>query len=237
MTRIPFQKTDIQEFKGIAKRLFRGLDLIDHKNPDRMRELVAKVFGYNDFHEVIKAAEDVIPAPAAPITRFDIRLVAADGLVKVANIPFVEAWLRAGRARLYGLSIDQFTVEALRSARLKARGVAASSHLAQDIGVSTPKWHDEQLRFFRNRAPSFELCVKHKVAAFHWGTFTVLYDAILSSRFKEAIINQMACLMLAPMMPSTPTFARPSFPNAGFHSRNSSRTGSRSQIMRQSGCM
>ncbi|WP_116827714.1 MULTISPECIES: hypothetical protein [Pseudomonas syringae group] len=189
MTRIPFQKTDIQEFKGIAKRLFRGLDLIDHQNPDRMRELVAKVFGYNDFHEVNKAAEDVIPAPAATITRFDIRLVAADGLVKIANIPFVEAWLRAGRARLYGLSIDQFTVEALRSARLKARGVAESSHLAQDIGVSTPKWHDEQLRFFRNGAPSFELCVKHKVAAFHWGTFTVLYDAILSSRFKEAIIN------------------------------------------------
>lgn len=188
MTRIPFQKTDIHEFKGIAKRLFRGLDLIDHKNPDRMRELVSKVFGYNDFHEVNKAAEDVILAPAAPITRFDIRLVAADGLVKVAKISFVEAWLRAGRARLYGLSIDQFTVEALRSARLKARGVAESAHLVQDISVS-PKWHDEQVRFFRNGAPSFELCVKHKVAAFHWGTFTGLYDAILSSRFKEAIIN------------------------------------------------
>ncbi|KPC02089.1 hypothetical protein QO021_29915 (plasmid) [Pseudomonas amygdali pv. lachrymans] len=189
MTRIPFQKTDIQEFKGLAKRMFRGLDLIDHKNPDRMRELVAKVFGYNDFHEVKKCADDVISPPVASITRFDIRLVAADGLMKVANISFVEAWLRAGRARLYGLSIDQFTVEALRAARLKARGVVESSHQVLDSSVTLPKWHDEQQRFFRNGAPSFELCVKHRVAAFHWGTFTAVYDAILSSRFKEAIIN------------------------------------------------
>lgn len=189
MTRIPFQKSDLKEFKGLAKRLFRGLDLIDHKNPDRMRELVAKVFGYIDFHEVKKAAEDVTYAPTAPITRFDIRLVAADGLVKVAKISFVEAWRRAGRARLYGLSFDQFTVEALRSARLKTRGVAESPHLVRDVGASSPKWHAEQLRFFRNGAPSFELSVKHKAAAFHWGTFTGLYDAIVSSRFKEAIIN------------------------------------------------
>lgn len=189
MTRIPFQKSDLPEFKDLAKRMFRGLDLLDHNNPDRMRELVAKVFGYNDLHEVYKCVINVMSPPVGPLTRFDIRLVAADGIMKVANIPFVEAWMRAGRARLYGLSIDQFTVEALRSARLKAHGVAESLHPAQGTSVTRPKWHAEQLRFFRNGAPSFELCVKHKVAAFHWGTFTGLYDAILSSRFKEAIIN------------------------------------------------
>ncbi|MFK3607720.1 hypothetical protein A7D21_27330 [Pseudomonas sp. AP19] len=189
MTRIPFQKSDIQEFKGLAKRMFRGLDLLDHKNPDRMREMVAKVFGYNDLHEVYKCFGTLMPPPAAPITRFDIQLVAADGLRKVANISFVDAWLRAGRARLYGLSIDQFTVEALRAVRLKARGVSEDLGQVKDISQSSPKWHDEQLRFFRNGAPSFELCVKHKEAAFHWTTFTGLYDAILSSRFKEEIIN------------------------------------------------
>ena len=189
MNRIPFQKSDIKEFKGIAKRLFRGLDFVDQKNPDRMREMVAKVFGYNDLHEVNECVGNKVSPPAGPITRFDIQLVAADGLMKLTNISFVEAWLRAGRARLFELSIDQFTVEALRDERLKARGIVVNPTLAPDIRVPSHNWHDEQARFFRNGAPSFELCVRRQGVAFHWGTFTSVYDAIMSSRFKEQIIN------------------------------------------------
>ena len=189
MIRIPFQKSDIKEFKGLAKRLFRGLDLVDQNNPDRMREMVAKVFGYNDLHEVNECAGNEVSPPAGPITRFDIQLVAADGLMKLTNISFVEAWLRAGRARLFGLSIDQFTVEALRAERLKARGIVVNPTLAPDIRGASHNWHDEQLRFLRNGAPSFELCVRRQGTAFHWGTFTSVYDAIMSSRFKDQIIN------------------------------------------------
>lgn len=186
MKRIPFKSSDINKFKGIAKQLFRGLDLVAHQNPDRLRELVAKVAAYNDLYEVNACVGKQPFPPVGSITRADIQLAFAHGVCKITGMPLMEAWRRAERSRLRDLSIDGITVEAQLEI---ARG--SNGDTTKQKQATGQSWHDEQLRLFKLGAPSFELTVRRDGRAFHWASFTALYDAIRASRFEHAIVDPL----------------------------------------------
>ncbi|MBM5458831.1 hypothetical protein H8F21_14780 [Pseudomonas sp. P66] len=192
LKRLPFQSDDIREFVGIARRLCRGLNIAVTKNADLAREVVAKACLYNDMHEVRSSIGRVPYPTVGSITRADVQLLVAYGFQRHTEIPFLEAWQRAGRARLRGLSIDQVTVERQREERFKARGLKGDQDaITSAQRPATNNWHDDQARFFKHGAPSFDLCVRPDGRAFHWEAFTAVYDAIRSSRFERSIVDPL----------------------------------------------
>lgn len=191
LKRLPFQSDDIRKFVDIARRLSRGLNISETKNADLAREVVAKICLYNNLHEVRASIGRVPFPPVGSITRADVQLLVAYGFQRYTGIPFPEAWQRAGRARLRGLSIDQVTVERQREERFKARGLKGDQDANTSAQCPTKNWHDDQARFFKHGAPSFDLCVRPDGRAFHWGAFTAVYDAIRSSRFERSIVDPL----------------------------------------------
>lgn len=189
LKRLVFQQSDLREIPGIVKRLCRGLDLAATGNPDLLREVFAKLSAYVDMHEFIACLGRGPFPPAGSITRADIQLLFAYKLHVLASIPFMQAWLRAGRARLRGLSIDQFTVERQQEDRLKAIGLKGDQQAAKEAQPTARSWHAEQDRFFKLGAPSYDLCVRPDGRAFNWADFTALYDAIRASRLERSIID------------------------------------------------
>jgi len=189
LTRLVFLQSDVREFAWIVKRLCRGLDFAKNLNADQLRELFAKLSFYNDFHD-LRACLGRGPVPAVgSITRADIQLLFAYKLHLRADIPLVDAWLRAGRARLRGLSFDQYTVERQQEDRLKAQIEIADQQGEVETGLPGVNWHEEQGRFFRLGAPAYDLCVRRDGRAFNWACFTAIYDAIRGSRLERSIVD------------------------------------------------
>ncbi|HCF6328804.1 TPA: hypothetical protein NII06_003465 [Pseudomonas aeruginosa] len=187
--RIVFLRSDVREFVGIVKRLYRGLDILNTQNPDRLKERFAKLAMYSGIHELF-ACLGRGPFPAAgSITRADIQLLFAYQLHLDADIPLVDAWLRAGRARLRGLSFDQYTVERQQEDRLKGQCEIADQQGETETGLPGVNWHEEQARFFRLGAPAYDLCVRQDGRAFNWACFTAMYDAIRGSRLERTIVD------------------------------------------------
>ncbi|HDS0956900.1 TPA: hypothetical protein QDZ28_000545 [Pseudomonas putida] len=189
LTRLVFLQSDVREFVGIVNRLCRGLDLAKNLNADQLRELFAKLSFYNDFHDLRAClGRGRVPAVGS-ITRADIQLLFAYKLHLRADIPLVDAWLRAGRARLRGLSFDQYTVERQQEDRLKAQIEIADQQGEVETGLPGVNWHEEQARFFRLGAPAYDLCVRQDGRAFNWACFIAMYDAIRGSRLERSIVD------------------------------------------------
>ncbi|WP_137187863.1 hypothetical protein [Pseudomonas asiatica] len=187
--RLVFLRSDVREFVGIVKRLYRGLDTLNTQNPDLLKERFAKLALYSGMHELF-ACLGRGPVPAAgSITRADIQLIFAYQLHLDADIPLVDAWLRAGRARLRGLSFDRYTVERQKEDRLKGQGEIADQQCEVEPGLPDVNWHEEQARFFTLGAPAYDLCVREDGRAFNWACFTAMYDAIRGSRLARKIVD------------------------------------------------
>lgn len=69
MSRVPYVISDIKKLSNIGHHLFRGLKDFDPENADKTRELVARVSGYTDMHELRVCAAESIDNLNGPIAR------------------------------------------------------------------------------------------------------------------------------------------------------------------------
>jgi len=189
LKRLTFEASDVRKFAGIVRRLCRGLDIPGFENPDLLREFFAKLARYKNLHD-LRAGFGRWPSLAVgPITRADIQLFFAYNLHLMTGISLPQAWQRAGRARLRSLSIDQYTVERQQEECSQAQGMSGNPHAEVEAPSLGRNWHEEQLRFLKLGAPSYDFCVRSNGSAFNWASFTSLYDAIRSSYFERSIID------------------------------------------------
>lgn len=187
MNRIPFTVSDIKKLSNIGMRLFRGLTGFNPENADKTREHMARVTGWNDFHELKKGARDTLPFPEGSITRADIRLVVASGLGRHWGVPLLEGYLRASRSRLPSLSVDQLTIDRRREE--STLGQTGAPIVDEGKQTSQHARDGDQPRLLAQGAPSFDLAVWKDGTAFDWNLFQELYEAIRSSRAGKVIVD------------------------------------------------